>query len=242
MDPKFQTSFIPRRPMMPGGMAAAQKKSSFNLFGVVSGVVFFITLALSAGSFAYEKILMNENEQKKSEIKAEISNFDPELVSELTTLKARLDTAVELLRNHIALTEFFTMLEENTVSTIEFSSFSFRGNTKGDLEIELKGMSPSFNDLVLQSDTFLAESDLKDVRFSGFNVDDEGDVAFTVSATLDPRLVSYEKVVSGLAVSAPSAESSSQTPSSGDGATSASPSASTTPTSSTTPITTPITP
>ncbi len=209
MDPKFQSSFIPRRPVVPGGMATVVQKQSISIISIASIIIFLIALGLSAGVFFYEKKLVQANEEKKQQIQTEISSFDPKLIEELTLLKIKIDTADKLLKNHTALTEFFTLLQKNTISTVQFNNFEYTNDTEGVLAITMSGESVGFNDLVFQSDTFLANPYIKDTIFSDFKLDDKGKVSFTVKALLDPTFIAYKKTADTFAVTVSDSTSTS---------------------------------
>lgn len=202
MDPKFQTSFIPKKPMIPGSMGVPTKKPT-NILSTISIFLVVVTILLSAGAFLYEKKLVRDNEEKKQKIESEIKTFDPALTNQLTLLKSRVDAAKELLKNHLALTNFFNLLNENTVSTIQFKDFSYTGGPGKPLIVKLSGQAKSFNDLIFQSDTILANPNLKNVVFSGFDLDKNGNVIFMMDAEINQSYISYQKMLDGLASSVP---------------------------------------
>jgi hypothetical protein len=202
MDLKFQTSFIPKRPIVPAGMAT-KTREPMNFFSLLAGLIFLIAALSSGGVFLYQKTLAASNEQKKEQIKSEIAAFEPELTEKLSILKARIDGASELLRTHTALSAFFALLQNNTVSTIQFEDFIFNGDKADDLKISMKGRARSFNDIVFQSDTILANSNIENALFSNFNLDQSGNVEFLLTARIDPSLVSYPEVIKRLSTSVP---------------------------------------
>ncbi len=197
MDSKFQTSFIPKRPIVSGNRPTAVKQS-LNLFSIIGVFVFIVATALSAGVFLYEKTLFESNNSKKEDIKKEISAFDPVQTRQLTVVKTKIDGVNELLRNHIALTEFFDLLQKNTVSTILFKDFKYSGDPGATLSVVLKGEAKSFNDVVLQSDTILKNKYIKNAIFSDFDLDENSNVQFSLKADIDSDYVSYEKMIGRL--------------------------------------------
>lgn len=210
MDPKLQSTFIPRRPVLPGSMSVVTKRS-VNPLSFITGLIFVIVLLVAVGAFFYKRTLVASNDAKKQEIQAEISAFDPTLSAELNVLKVRIEAAQTLLRNHVAISEFFKLLQEKTISTIRFTSFAFSGKQNGLLELSLAGESDNFNDLVLQSDSFLATPYLENTLFSGFNLTELGKVEFVVRADINPTLISYEKSRERLGVLVPKAPATIET-------------------------------
>ena len=211
MDPKFQTSFIPKKPMIPGSMGMPVKKTK----SVLSNIAIFlviVTVLLSAGAFLYEKKLIKDNEQKKQKIQKEITTFDPEITNRLIVLKSRIDSAKELLANHLALTKFFELLNANTISTVQFKDFTYNGSPGKPLAVKLSGIAKSYNDLVFQSDTMLANPNLSNVAFSGFGLDKDGNVIFIMDAEINPSYVSYQKAIENLSTFVPNAPQITNSP------------------------------
>lgn len=183
--------------MIPGGMGVPVKRTK-NILSTISIFLATITVLLSVGVFLYQEKLTKDNDEKKQKIENEIKAFDPEPTNKLAKLKLRVDSAKELLKNHLALTNFFDLLNDNTVSTIQFKDFTYTGGPGKPLVVKMTGKSQNFNDLIFQSDTFLANPNLKNVVFSDFDLDEDGNVVFTVSAEINAPLVSYQKILEDL--------------------------------------------
>jgi hypothetical protein len=56
----------------------------------------------------------------------------------------------------------------------------------------MSGLARSFSSVALQSDEFGKNRFIQQPVFSGFSLDDRGDVEFNVTALIDPSVVSYE--------------------------------------------------
>lgn len=201
MDPKFQTSFIPKRPIFPSGLGASAPKH-YNFLSLVGTLLFIVTLLLSGGAFLYNQNLSQKNDAKKQIIASEIKAFDPKLTKELSDIKSRIDGGNELLKRHLALSMFFGLLEKSTASTIQFKDFSFKGGPGQTLAVTMRGVAKSFNDAVFQSDIMLESSYIKNQKFSDFTFDTKGDVLFEFSGEIDPSFVLYQKAIDALSTSA----------------------------------------
>jgi hypothetical protein len=204
MDPKFQTSFIPKRPMIPGNMGVVAKKQT-SVLASVSVLVIILTIIVSTGVVLYTKKLVQDNAEKKQQIKNEIDSLDSSLTNQLATLKIRVDSTKELLKNHLALTNFFDLLNKHTVSTIQFKDLTYSGGPGKPFLVKLNGQAKNFNDVVFQSDTILANPNFKNPSFSGFSLDKGGNVLFVLETEINPDHVSYQKILQNAASSAPQA-------------------------------------
>lgn len=195
---------------MPGGMAV-RPKSSVNIFSLIAFLLFFVAVLSSAGAFLYGRFLTSSNEEKRQQIQAEISAFDPTLTQELSLVKARMDAATDLLNRHLALSAFFSMLQRATISTVQLTSFSYAENTAGRLSVVMDGVARSFNDIVFQSDTMAADPNLKNVTFSSFALDTNGNVRFAINMEIEPANISYQKLIQNLSLPPAQVPQQSQT-------------------------------
>ena len=72
MDPRVQTSFIPKKPLNTGGVPVQRP---INLFMVVAGIIFVASLSVTGFGYFYNKQLT----AKKAELDAELVRRQKEL-------------------------------------------------------------------------------------------------------------------------------------------------------------------
>jgi hypothetical protein len=108
----------------------------------------------------------------------------------------RISQARTLLSAHIAPSAVFAFLSQQTLEKVQLLSYDFELQPNGSAKIGLTGVADTFSTVALQSDQLGASKILKDVVFSGVNVDAAtGKVAFSVAATLDPSLILYSNAI-----------------------------------------------
>ncbi len=206
MDPQPQTSFIPKKPLIgetqPGGGGLLMLLAIF---------IFIVSVVAAGGAFAYGKFLDKALSDKDASLKKAEGAFDTASIVDLSRLDIRLGEARELLESHVAPSGVFTFLSATTLERVQFTSLALDIDTEGSGRIQLSGIADSFSSLALQSDQFGAAKVLRDVVFSGITTDAAGRVVFSVSASVDPSVLSYAKQNS-LGVSAADAENAAQTP------------------------------
>ena len=206
MDPQPQTSFIPKKPLIgetqPGGGG---------LLMLLAVFIFIVSVVAAGGAFAYSKFLDKALSDKDASLKKAEGAFDTASIVDLSRLDIRLGEARELLESHVAPSGVFTFLSATTLERVQFTSLALDIDTEGSGRIQLSGIADSFSSLALQSDQFGAAKVLRDVVFSGITTDAAGRVVFSVSASVDPSVLSYAKQNS-LGVSAADAENAAQTP------------------------------
>ena len=184
---EFQTSFIPKKSF---DQTASLKKKSSGIVLPLAVIIFLVSAFSAGGVFLYEKFLNSSIERKKESLETAKAAFEPELIRQLSRLGIKLATAESLLGEHVALSSFFEFLEEITLETIRFNSFSYTIDETG-LKISMEGEALSFAAVALQSDEFAKQRYLREPVFSGLDLDDTGNVEFMVTAYVDPALVSY---------------------------------------------------
>lgn len=197
MENRFQTSFIPQKPPVPGGGEIYRPKSPPNFFVIFGFIVFLFILAIFGGLFFYKGTLTKSNEGKKQKISAEIKNFEPELTRELTLLKARIDSSKQLLANHVAASSLFLLLQDITAQTVRFRDMTFTVSEDSlsrerKVGVVLKGEAASYSSIAFQSDIFSRNENLKSPIFFDVNLNEQGFVEFNVRADVMQKAVTYK--------------------------------------------------
>lgn len=197
MDPKMQSSFIPKTPISVD--RGSHTSSSVNLFFLISVLVFIFSLAVGAFFFFY-----NANQQKQidalsaSLIASGKKDFSDTDVNAWTELDKRTQAASELLQRHYAVSSLFRLLQELTVKNVRFTRFDFTvkddGVEKTSLALGLSGEGRSYNAVSYQSDVMKASESLEDALFSNIRLDEKGSILFSMKASVDPALTSYKNL------------------------------------------------
>ncbi len=188
MAEQFQTSFIPKKTFD----ATAQKPAGRSNILLTIGVVILVLAVLSAGGiFAYEKFLGSSIEKKREALQRARDSFAPEFIRELSHLDAKIQNARSLLKNHIAVSGIFDLLQATTLETVQFTSFGYAIEDQG-IRVSMEGVARSFSSVALQSDGFSENRFISEPVFSGLQLNERGDVAFSASILVDPAAVSYE--------------------------------------------------
>lgn len=188
MDPQPPTSFIPKKPLV--GEAS---RGGGGLLTLAAVLIFIVSVVAAGGAFAYGKYLDKALADKDSSLKKAEGAFDTASIVDLSRLDVRLGKARDLLEAHVAPSGLFVFLSATTLERVQFTSLSLDIGSDGSGKIVLNGVADSFSSLALQSDQFSAAKVLRDVVFSGISTDTAGRVQFSVSASVDPSILSYAK-------------------------------------------------
>lgn len=187
--PTVPTSFAPRptTPVSPRH-ARADFSGVFNYFSYfILGGVFF----LSIGVFFYGRILLADQASKDATLAKAESALDPATVESFVRLSDRLTAGQTLLGSHIAFSGFFTSLGKILPSDVQFTSLHISFDPSGVARVDGAGIAKSFNTLAAASTAFATDGRIKDVIFSGIRVNKDNSVSFSLSASLDPKIVTY---------------------------------------------------
>lgn len=188
MDTKFQTSFIPKKPVLdsPGRLSP----SSVSVFLIVAIIIFIVTLSAAGGLYIYRKTLLGRIDTANKLLVKAKNSFESSLIDSVKVLNRRIEAAKQLVTAHTALSPIFDVLEKETLATVRFDSLNYELKDSGGV-LRLGGQGKNFNSVALQSDIFGKDKSFKSPVFSDLNPDLGGNIVFKFSATIDPKLTAY---------------------------------------------------
>lgn len=169
-----------------------------SVLGLLAVIVFIIALVLSVGVFGYKFYLKSQIASLGSQLDAARQSLEPGTINDLARLNTKLSSTRGILLSHVAISPLFDLLEKYTVQSIRFTEFNYAGaGANPTPTLILKGSAHGYSAVAYQSKTFSdpAVAALKQPVFSDLNLDDKGNVGFTVTATVDPALISFAKEV-----------------------------------------------
>jgi hypothetical protein len=192
MDKDFQTSFIPKKPMIEKRANASQP---MGLFSIVALFVLFSVLILTGGFYFYKGTLAKDLEKKKNDLALSKGRFEEAKISELQLLGKRLKASNDVLSKHISVSPIFSALQAITMKSVRYTKFDYtREEANGKFLVKLSGQSTGYRSIALQSDLFTEKAKyFIDPVFSNLTLDDKGNVNFELTFYVDPNLVNYKK-------------------------------------------------
>ncbi len=209
MDPRFQSSFIPKK---PGAMNMGPKRGPINLLSLISTVIFIVIIAGAIAVFFYQNYLNGAIASDKQSLNLTQGEFDPATINQIIRLDSRLNMGSTLLSGHVAVSNLFTALENLTLQTVRFKDFNFITGDQSSITLTMSGEAQSFSDVALQSAAFNSSPYFKNLVTSDLSVEQSGLVAFDMTMTVDPSLVGYEPPAGTASQPASAATSSPSTP------------------------------
>lgn len=195
LPPTIPTSFVPKQPV---ASTLRKQKSGTNILLIISAVILGLAVLGCAGIFGYELYLKNQRDTKQAELVAAQRAVDVDMVEGFIRLRDRLQATESILDNHVQLSEFFNVLEDRTLQTVRFSALQIAVNEDRSAEIQLEGSARTFNALAAQSAAIAAEKRIKRAIFADIAVNQNGTVGFTLTATIEPRLITSGEPLPGI--------------------------------------------
>ncbi len=185
MDPKFQTSFIPKQAY------AGEGSSGTSLTLLISGAIFLVTLLAAGAVYFYAKQVDSQIAGSQDSIIKENQAFDLPFIESMVRLDTRIESGKKALNTHVAVSPLFSFLQKNMLKSIRFDSLTYSSSAQK-ISVVAHGQAQSYLAIAYQSELFSENRLIKDVIFSDFNLDASGAISFTFGATIDPNLISYK--------------------------------------------------
>jgi Fe-S-cluster formation regulator IscX/YfhJ len=187
--PTVPTSFVPH-------IASAERRNARpdigSAFGFLAYMLLVIALVLSAGVFFYSRIRIATEIAKQRDLATAQSKIDPATVESFVQLRNRITSSKTLLDNHVAFSAFFSTLESILPQTVRFKSLRIAIDASNVARVQGSGISKNFNALSVASAAFASDGRIKEVIFSKMIVNHDKSISFQFSASLDPKIVTYD--------------------------------------------------
>lgn len=201
MDQNFQTSFIPKKPMMEERVATP---TSVNPFTIISIFIFFAILLATGGLYFYKGALTQNITKMENDLSLAQNRFEPSKIEQLQVLDKRLNASNEILAGHIALSPIFKVLQDTTIKTIRYTKFSYSFDKKvknAKILVKMSGQSVGYGSnsgykgIALQSDILSKNKNIIDPIFSNLSLNEKGNVLFDLEFSVDPSFVDYKQML-----------------------------------------------
>jgi hypothetical protein len=194
MEPNFQTSFIPKKPIVN---ERATSGRPVGIFLIASLFILFTILLVTGGLYFYKGVITKSLADMENTLTLAKNRFEPSKITELQVLDKRLKASSEILSNHITITPIFTALEALTMESVRYTKFSYDLGTDANANIDIKmsGMATGYRSVALQSDLFAQNKNIIDPVFSNLTLDNSGNVLFDLEFSVNPAFVNYKQTL-----------------------------------------------
>lgn len=189
--------FIPREKLE----VSRPKDSYAGLIYAFSFIIFLISFLAYGAAFLYKLYLERQAVAYNKAFEKIKSDIEIDSVVEIIRKSKEIDIAKNILENHRAVSNVFKFMEENTLNNNYFTSFSLGENTKaaspdggkasGGLNVILNGVAKSYEDLSKQMEITKQSKDLNNFEFSGFKLEENGDISYNLNLMLKNSIIKY---------------------------------------------------
>ena len=198
METKYQTSFIPKKPVT---MTGQSQPSSMSLLLVVSIIIFLISLGLAGYVFLQKNLLLQKLTTDQNTIETNKSGLtsDSITIESLVELNSRINVAKDLLNKHIAVSPIFDFLQQGTLKSVRFKNFNFSSADVNEagisrISIQMSGVAKDWETVASQADEF-GKADWKKIitepKVSNLSLGADGSVSFLFTAYVTPDFLVY---------------------------------------------------
>lgn len=195
MEPKFQSSFIPKGPVSTAGMTPTGKPTRRGgLYGYIAMIIFTISIIAAVGVFGYRFYVKGTINKMSLEITERKDTLIPSTAREFIRINNRIKATQDLINAHVVVSPLFDYLEDSTVRSVRFTEFTYNTTPSGVILV-MKGEATGYAALALQSDIFNMGSSFREANFSDLSLDNRGNVTFSLETKVDPNLISYQKQI-----------------------------------------------
>jgi hypothetical protein len=195
MENSFQTSFIPKKPIVSSSGSKEPKSPFLKISTLLLVIAIFVSIVL----FVY-KVYLTKQEQSLSESLAIArDSFEKDTIDELELFDKRTESAKQILSKHIVFSPMFAALGNLTIPSIQYTSFEQQSNDKG-YTVDMKGIASDYRSIALQADMFdgVRGRSFNGVLFSNLIKDKNNNITFDLKFNIEPEILSYQKnVLSG---------------------------------------------
>ncbi|MBP7006607.1 MAG: hypothetical protein KBC44_01925 [Candidatus Pacebacteria bacterium] len=209
MEQNFQTSFIPKKPLVSQRATTSQP---IGLLTIIPLIIFFGMIIAGAGIYFYKNSLAQSLTKMENDLNLARNRFEDDKISQLELLDKRLRASSSVLNNHVTVSPIFQALQEVTMKTVRYTRFdySITGDTP-EIKVTMAGQTTNYKSIALQSELFANKKFFIDPVFSNLSLDEKGNVMFDLTFNVDPSFVNYNKSLSVEATEEESAVSAGET-------------------------------
>ncbi|HPS21224.1 MAG TPA: hypothetical protein PLO44_00210 [Candidatus Paceibacterota bacterium] len=199
MEQNFQTSFIPKKPIVTEERTeTARPRRPVSILTLISIFIFLAVVLATGGLYLYKSMLQKNITEMSANLALAQERFEPAKINQLQVLGKRLSASDQILTKHIAISPIFETLQESTMKTIRYTDFNYSFGTEKNsklINVIMSGQAIGYRSIALQADLLAENKNIIDPTFSNLKLDDKGNVLFDLEFSVDPNFVDYKQML-----------------------------------------------
>lgn len=188
MDPKFRSSFIPKT----ANYEDERAEGGSSILSAFAVLAFILVLLSSGGLFVYNRVLRDDISNLASQLASAEASIDRKSINEILSFERRLQAIKSILGGHVAISQYFEMLEETVVSDVQFTNLKYNALDLGKVTVEMSGKARSFASIALQEDVLKKNAHTVSAMFNDLSDKGDGSVSFSLKAEFKPDLIKFK--------------------------------------------------
>lgn len=194
MEPKFQTSFIPKKNIDDDSRNRSVVYSDTNIFTLTATIVFIATVLMYGGLYLYKNMLVKQVAQADSQLIEARTAIQPKKIQEIIDNNHRIKNSNKILDSHIATSKLMIFLSDSAIKKVRFNEFMYQYKD-GIASITIDSEVQTFNSFAYQQEVLAKNEFIKNPSFDEISLLDNGNISFKFTGRIDPTLVSYKKAL-----------------------------------------------
>jgi hypothetical protein len=199
MEPKFQTSFIPKKIAEDDSRNRVSISAETNIFTLAATVVFVVISLLYGGLFFYKGVIIKQVEKARQDLISASDAIQPDKIQEIIDNNTRINNSLEILDKHLATSRLMMFLSDSTIKKLKFNEFLYQ-NKDGVASVIIDSEVQTYNAFAYQQEVLAKSEYVKNPTFSNIGLDSTGNIKFQFTSTIDSGLLSYKKSIETLSV------------------------------------------
>ncbi|MFZ3020491.1 MAG: hypothetical protein WA051_03205 [Minisyncoccia bacterium] len=200
MEPKFQTSFIPKTQSQQTAVpreveAASGPRESGGIWSLIANGIFTISIIAAIAVFGGQWYLNRSLASMGDALTNARNELEPERIQEINRAFDRINAAKGLLANHVMLSNFLDKFQSITVKNLRLTDFDFNMLSGKGITIGFRGEALGYVSVAEQADIFSKQTFFRNSSFYDLDLNENGAVLFSYKAELDPAVISSPQPV-----------------------------------------------
>ncbi len=163
-------SFIPKRG--PVKKARRARSRQVYVFTFVSYILIFASLVASLGVFIYRQVVDRQLDAEIAALNAEIASFSQADMERVTAFNTRLQQAKERLNATVSVASLLNIIEQSTISTAQFASFSLEREQDARLVVTAQIETDSFDSVIFQREVMKQNPSIANIEVTDLVIKD----------------------------------------------------------------------
>lgn len=194
MEPKFQTSFIPKKTVDDDSRNRSVVYTDTNIFTLAATIVFIATALMYGGLYFYKNMLIKQVAEADSQLVEARTAIQPEKIQEIIDNDSRIKNSEKILDRHLATSKLMIFLSDSAIKKIRFSELMYQ-NKDGIASIAIDSEVQTYNSFAYQQEVLVKNEFITNPYFDDISLSDNGNITFKFTGRIDPSLVSYKKAL-----------------------------------------------